>query len=497
MTHSTFTGSSDECCDRRYYEDLVYNFGGCVCARIPLTFFIILYRNRQHLNNDTSLKYNSESSQTDPLVTKSHGDLRSDFFQQMTKEAKDTLRTNHLLARQLQRRLKQVKSSGEMPNLKYLQNKMGAHLNSDGRLHIPKPTDRTNVPPDGDHETDVIQEQRTQKSLSPKPSNTNRQSSRTGKGRVGTKPPQQSALRRKNVRNKLSLTIDVPGGGVVAGSRGDIELEQGIAELEKELEADQNEARGRDPAQRATEHKTDDLESLMDEIVSNDASTHEVRPTEPATLGLSNRVKGGNKKQNKISGLGDAVLTAKPIAAAKKKKKSLAQIQNDVTKMSKKLGDLKKGMKESEESTTVADVCYYCKQPGHWKIHCPELAKYKDAADAEKRENLQGTIVAATSQKNLETELAAGMIEGYPNTSWGRGMAMKEKTVVTVTERLPGVPHHTDKCYYCEQTGHWKGNDQPLVACIYASAHPDAIVLTCSIDACSYQRRRNLSKMAG
>ena len=227
-----------------------------------------------------------------------------------------------------------------------------------------------------------------------------------------------------------------------------IEIEQ---ELDDTMKTDQRLHGG----SLAVEDDTDDAENVMNKILSAQSSD-EIRPAASAALGLSNRVKGG--RNNKLRGAMDIsdVVTSAKRASQPIKKKSLAQIKNDVAKMTKKLAKLKIG-ENIEQSATVADVCYYCKKPGHWKIHCPDLAQYTKVQDSEKRDKLQGLEVLATAASPFDVEIAAGMIENYPDTPWGRGMATREKTTVTVSKRLPGVPHHTDQCYYCEKVGHWKG----------------------------------------
>ena len=43
----------------------------------------------------------------------------------------------------------------------------------------------------------------------------------------------------------------------------------------------------------------------------------------------------------------------------------------------------------------------------------------------------------------------------FPDTPWGKGMAMRAQVKATVN-RMPGLPHVNDICYYCKSIGHWK-----------------------------------------
>ena len=77
-------------------------------------------------------------------------------------------------------------------------------------------------------------------------------------------------------------------------------------------------------------------------------------------------------------------------------------------------------------------------------------------------------------------------LQTYPDTEWGRGMAMAKRLPCTTEQnggRRPGVPHETDVCYYCKGQGHWKvlngeqtcpawlDNHRPECAICFADSH--------------------------
>eukprot|EP01048_Picozoa_sp_COSAG05_P012246 COSAG05_NODE_1211_length_5498_cov_120.273014_2_plen_391_part_00 len=173
-------------------------------------------------------------------------------------------------------------------------------------------------------------------------------------------------------------------------------------------------------------------------------------------LDLSDRVRGGGagsdekRKKKKMKKTGEQALHG-----ANKRMAQGARILDAIKNVDTHAEKRKAALRQKKQQDTMADVCYHCKQPGHWKIHCPELATMKeellDAANASTPDSQK-----KSTKTVVEIDVASDMIAGYPETPWGRGMAMRKKVKPTTLERIQGIPHFDDQCYYCKGFGHWK-----------------------------------------
>ena len=145
---------------------------------------------------------------------------------------------------------------------------------------------------------------------------------------------------------------------------------------------------------------------------------------------------------------------------------------------------------ESEETPThrlrqrTADICYHCKQPGHWKKNCPLLSdadkqEYRDSLQNLRRAHSSKATPAETPQRvrrgrrgaiggtgstpkahiedehldvepavELAHEKAKSLAMEYPDTKWGRGMKVRDQVPASEV-RVPGVPHVDDSCCEC------------------------------------------------
>ena len=329
---------------------------------------LLQYRNRSHLNQDDSVKHSDETTQTDPLLTHSSGDLRSDFFKYTTKDVRRILSSNRLLAKQLRRRLTQAKSNeqmqhgkltklAELPNLKHLRTRLG---------FLSEPMDHLD---DAERARIIAEEER---------------------------------------RSQAAISIQARQRGNVHRSKLQLRLKARTRRAEEEdllRESDNN-------------YNDDNHDDEQDDV-----------DLDKGDMWLAARVKGGNGKGKSATPQGNSLRKIK--RRAKKKSEQLAKL---------------KSITIAEERGTIVDVCYYCKKPGHWKINCPDLALHSQQQKLQQKQP-----DSSASGKPGEMEVADDMIEGYPDTPWGRGMAMVEKTPTTVDKRLPGFPHYDDQCYYCNQ----------------------------------------------
>lgn len=107
-------------------------------------------------------------------------------------------------------------------------------------------------------------------------------------------------------------------------------------------------------------------------------------------------------------------------------------------------------------------------QPGHWKQDCPELTPEEREEAAESRrlsykkadtgENGDASSKRLSRGMSVKAESSALLgnhdIQEWPDTPWGRGMAMSMNVKATVL-RVEGIPNVNDECYHCRMKGKW------------------------------------------
>ena len=402
------------------------------------------------------VKRNEEATQTDPLLTHSSGDLRSDFFQHTTNDVKGVLKSSRVLARQLQRRPRQAKSREElqegtlvkleaMPNIQILRSRMD---------ELGERTDYLHALSDETQESGTMAESSAQASRDTaaiKCDTTQDATALLAAEPVGVEAAMSSAdLTFQASREAAATKIQAMERGRQQRNKIQERLKVRARQREKQEEQDkkgqEKDGEQHDGEQDYTDDSDDNIDSdgsdfsdFSDERANGqETGKDESRAAEPAGLNLASRVQGGeSNKRRRAKTLSQVQTKSKKKVSKLARLKSMAIIEARVEEGKINVKDV------------IADVCYYCKKPGHWKIDCPKLATDKKEREAKKRHGV--AVEPSFFEEPEESDVPHGMIEGYPDTAWGQGMTMREKVRTTVLERLPGVPHCDDQCYYCRQ----------------------------------------------
>ena len=363
--------------------------------QVPLFFFVSMYRNRQYLDGRSLNRTQcmSEATQTDANITNSTGKIYHDLNRSAVHEVRGVIRQNRVLTKQIRRRLANADAAQALPDLKLQQKQFDAASNIYHDTHY------------FGHRTSA--------------SNTfDNDEARAAEETVPPLVETDSEVRLEGWERawKQSVRPSLEAGNTIPVMPGDGPF-------------------SRDHRPRSSHQGTEFLE------------------LQTTDMELSDRVKGGagNKKDDTKKKKKKKTHT---LLGANKRMEHNKSLLNTLKNLDAHTEARKSEQREKRQKETMADVCYHCKQPGHWKMHCPELAKVKK--EVLLSECLPEQENADNGDRAVTVSIASDMIHGYPDTPWGRGMKLRKTFVPTTLTRIPGIPHFDDKCYYCGGKGHWK-----------------------------------------
>eukprot|EP01048_Picozoa_sp_COSAG05_P009693 COSAG05_NODE_809_length_7187_cov_20.173109_1_plen_479_part_10 len=370
----------------------VYPFG------VPLYFFVNMYRNREHLAEEETTETHNNASQTDLKITNTTSNMHRDALLLAVREGKDIARSDRFTKLSLRYRLKQAgelqpapktwtewQEETEEAHTSYVKTLAAADNLSArwGTVRALKGLVRLKGKAVGSTKAETQAESERQ----------NNDSSREackkvsdlqiiGTGKSATR------LWRKARSTRTVVTI----------SKGKVIKSISIENTEKELHGEENDsdalrvtdlAAGTVDAVNLSAHDgTGSLEPqepllwLESHVAFQSPNTGnesvELRPgAMPSATGeekagvdldLSERVKGGDRPRRPGS-------AGRPSSAGKLFSKQ-SRPRSKSRNKSQRLLDAQQARREDQAGRLrqkTMDICYHCKQPGHWKKSCPHL----------------------------------------------------------------------------------------------------------------------------